>query len=345
MRISEYQAFMEKALQLKRRILVTGPPGVGKTYAKEAAARHINWDYLGLCAPLEDPSSIRGYPHRVNGTAEHCLFDVIAKAFKTDRPTVLDFDDLGMASESTMRAIVRLFQFGQIDNRKLPDCVVLSASTNDVGHGAGVYGMIEPLKSRFHSIINVEANLDDTVAYGIAAGWPWQVCSFLRNKPDALHDWKPSKSMKVDGACPRGWEYAAGWINDGVTDTEVLAGCIGKGWAAELNAWCKLASSLPDINGIQMNPDTAPVPDNPSAQFMASAAIASRLDGQNFARFIRYLLRLPQSMRAYCLRDCQRALDLKKKDKVLPPDYRAYFDSPDWPAYACSADGKELMAI
>lgn len=345
MRIGELVPFYERAITKRRRVLFVGPPGVGKTFGAEAAAGHVEHEFIGMCSALEDPSTIRGYPSRgADGKASHLLFDGIAKAFEAKKPTVLFFDDLGMASESTMRSIVRLVQFGEIDGRKLPEYVVIGAATNDVGHGAGVYGMIEPLKSRFHSIVTVETNLDDVIGYGLARGWPSDLCAFLRNAPDALHDWKPEKSMKVGGACPRGWEYVAEWVNDGIDDPEVLAGCVGKGRATQYVAFRELINELPDLDAVLLDPDTAPVPDNPSARFLVAMGLASKMTAGNFGRCVTYLTRLPAMFRAFSIRDAFRAEAQRKRDDKLPKDWKPLSGSRDFTSWACSSDGKEVMA-
>lgn len=344
MRIGQTTEFMKRATEKRKRVLLVGKPGVGKTEGKVEAMRQIGYDYLGVCSPLEDPSTIRGYPKCVDGKAEHVLFDVIGRAFEAKRPTLLDFDELGGASESTLKSVLRLFQFGTIDNKKLPEYVVLSASTNDVGHGAGVQGLIEPLKSRFHTIIEVETNLDDVIGYGLSRGWPSCLLAFLRNAPDALHDWKPVKSMKQGGACPRSWEYVSQWINDGIDDPEVIEGCVGKGRATQYLAFRSLVNELPDIDAILMNPDSAPVPENPSARYLVSMALAARMTAQNFGQAVTYLHRLPTMFRAFGIRDAFRAEDEKKKAGKLTKDHKPLSGSRDFTAWACSQEGKDVMS-
>jgi len=345
MKISEYRQFLVKSWPKGRRSLSVGKPGVGKTVGAQDAARELGYDFIGLCSALEDPSSIRGYPSRGdNGEATHCLFDGIARAFKAKKNTVLFFDDLGMASESTMRAIMRLVQFGEIDGRRLPDCVVISAATNDIGHGAGVYGMLEPLKSRFHTIIPVETNVDDLVVYGLARDWPSDLLAFLRNSPDAIHDWKVSKTMKIDGACPRGWEYCAQWINDGIDDPEVIEGCVGKGRSTAYLAFRYLIKDLPDIDEVLMDPEKAKVPENPSARFLVSMALASKMTAQNFGQCVLYLNRLPAMFRAFSIRDAFRAEASRKVEKTLAKDHKPLSSSRDFAKWACSSDGKDVMS-
>jgi hypothetical protein len=345
MKISEYRSLCETAFKNGRRVMGVGPAGIGKTEGAVEAARRLDMDFIGLCSALEDPSSIRGYPSRgENGEATHCLFDGIARAFKATKPTVLFFDDLGMASESTMRAIMRLVQFGEIDNRKLPDCVVIGAASNDVGQGAGITGMIDPLKSRFHAIVNVETNVDDVVLYGLSHGWPGDLLAYLKNDPEAVHDCKPTRDMQISGACPRGWGYVADWIKCGVDDNEVLRGCIGKGRADSYLAFRALINELPDVDGCILAPDSSPLPDNPSAKWLIAMALASKMTGRNFGNVRKYLDRMQQMFRAYSIRSAVMAEMERNKLGNLPKGYSMITSSGEFTAWSASKDGQETLA-
>lgn len=343
MRIREYKSLLTKALPKGKIILVVGPPGVGKTVVKQDLARSLGWDYIGICTPLYDPAFLMGFPYRENGTANFAPFGEMARALRADKPTLLDFDELPAASETLMKAALRLFQFREVGARKLPDCVILGASGNDVGHGSGVYGMIEPLKDRFDSIIRVEPHIDDTVTYGLARGWPADLLAYLRNSPDALHDWKPVKNLDRSGSTPRGWEMVASWIADGIDSTEVIAGCVGKGRAMAYLAFRELMAELPDIAGVLMSPETAPVPDNPSARLLISMALAAKIDGRTFPQALKYLQRLPAMFRAFSIRDAFRAEGERKEAGLTAQGYRPIHLCPDFAAWTCSDDGKNIM--
>lgn len=347
MRIGEFAEFFRKALAKRKRVLDVGPPGIGKTFTRRQVCAELGWDYIGICAPLQSPVKIGGYPRppvEEGGDASHALFDGIARAFRAQGPTHLHIDDLGMANGETLKAIVDLVQFGRIDNRLMPECVVVGASSNDVGHGADVQGLIEPLKSRFHSIIKIETHIDDVVTYGLSKGWPSCLLAYLRNDPPALHDWKPSKSMQIDGACPRGWEYVAEWINDGFDDPEVISGCVGKGRATAYLAFRALIADLPDVNACLLDPEGSPIPENPSARFLVSMALASKMDAGTFGQAIRYLNRLPQLFRAYAIRDAIKAEAARQKAGALPKGHKPIHASRDFTAWTCSSDGKDVMS-
>lgn len=344
MRISEAMALFERSLPHKRRILFVGPPGVGKTVGKMEACKRIGWDYLGICTPLADPAFLLGYPYRDGGKADHAPFGQLAKALEATKPTFLDFDELASATETVCKAALRLFQFGEVGQRRLPDCVVLGASSNDIGHGAGVMGLIEPLKDRFHSIVSIETNVDDTVVFGLANGWPSDLCAFLRNDPSALSDWKPCKSMQSGGSTPRGWADVAQWINLGIDDPEVITGKVGKSAGTKYLAFRDLIGELPDVDACLLDPMGSPVPENPSARFLVAMALASKLTAGNFGQAVQYLNRLPAMFRAFSIRDAFRAEAARRADKKLPAGWKPLSGSRDFTAWATSDDGKAVMS-
>lgn len=347
MRITEFGKLLEVAFRHKRRVLAVGKPGVGKSFTYAQVCARLGMKFIPICAPLQSPVKIGGYPRppvAEGGDATHCLFDGIAAAFRATEPTCLLFDDLGMAGGETLKAIVDLIQFGRIDGRVLPDCVVIGGATNDVGHGADVQGLIEPLKTRWHTIINIETHVDDVVAYGLSRDWPADLCAFLRNAPDALHDWKPSKSMSIDGACPRGWEYVAEWIGHGIDDAEVIGGCVGRGRATQYLAFRALANDLPDVDACLLDPETSPVPENPSAQWLVSMALASKMTAGNLGQVVKYTERLPAMFQAFCIRDAFQAEARRRVEKTLPKGWAALSSSRFFTAWATSEKGKAVMS-
>jgi hypothetical protein len=347
MHISKYCEFLTHAWPKHRKVLTRGKPGVGKTVGARDAAELLGYDFISLSGPLLTPVVVRGYPRpptEGDGDATHCLFGGIARAFRAVKPTVLFWDDLGATSEETMKAVLELVQFGQIDGRTMPDCVVQAGATNDIGQGAGVQGMIEPLKTRWDTIIEVETDLDDVVNYGLVHGWPTDLLAFLRNTPDALHDWKPSKSITIDGACPRGWEHVAEWINALFDDPEVISGCVGRGRATQYLAFRALINELPDVNQVLLDPEHSPVPDNPSARFLVAMALSAKMSAGNFGQAVKYLNRLPAMFRACAIRDAFRLETSLRRERKLPANYRALATCRDFNAWVVSDDGKEIMS-
>jgi len=343
MRIGDYRTLLEKALPARKKLLIVGPQGIGKTQIPEELCSDWGWDCFSLCMPMIDPPFLMGYPFRENGTAGHLPFGVMADALKATKDTLIVLDEIGGASETVIKAGLRFLQFGEVAGKRLPECVRVIALSNDVSHGAAVMGMVEPAKSRFDSIINVEPHIDDTITYGLSRGWPTWLLAYLRNAPDALYDYKPCKSMQIGGADPRGWERVAQWDLDGFLNgpaaDELVCGRVGKGRGVQALAFREMASQLPDVDQCLMDPDSAPVPENPAARYLVSMAISGRISDRNFGAAVRYLNRMPQMFRAFSIRDAFRSEAENRKKGKLPKDYRAIASSRDFTAWAVSQGG------
>jgi hypothetical protein len=346
MKMREYERLLERALPVGAKILVVGPPGVGKTVGKRNVCARLGYRYIGLSGPLLSPVKVWGYPMKpevAGGDATHALFDGMAEAFRASGPTLLDFDDIGMATGEVMKCILDLVQFGRIDSRQLPSCVVISASSNDVGHGADVQGMVEPLKSRFEAIVHIEASVEDTVIYGLSQGWPVWLCAWVRNHPLCFEEWKPTKSLDISGVCGRGLENVSRWEARGLLDGELCAGCVGKGAAVDMMAFRALAAQLPDVDKVLLAPEHEPVPEDPGARYLVCSALAAKMDGGNFGQALKYLQRLPQSFRAFSLLSGVRVEDRRKADGKLAAGHVMISQSGAFNAWVCSQDGREIL--
>jgi hypothetical protein len=347
MRIGQLGDFLSVSFKHRRKVLVVGPPGVGKTYVFRQTAEELGMDLIPTSAPLLSPVKVGGYPRppkEEGGDATHCLFDGIALAYRATRPTLLTIDDLGMANGETLKALLDLVQFGRIDNRTLPECVVVSAASNDVTHGADVQGMIEPLKSRWHSIVKVEANVDDFMVYGLMKQFPAWLLAFVRNCDGLLTEWKPTKSLEIGFATPRGLEHLAGWDAIGVDDPEVWAGCIGAGRAKEAVAFKALQADLPDVDAVLIDPEGAPVPENPSCRYLVAMALSSRMNKGNFGQCVKYLGRMPLMFGACAIR-CALSADHLAARKKLSAARRDIASSPDFQAFTFTDLGQAILKV
>lgn len=334
----------EDCLKNTLQVLFRGPPGVGKSVMVEDVCKELGYDLIPICTPLCTPEFISGYPFRHDGTAGHAPFGPIARALAATKPTCVIWDELGGGSESVLKALLRGMQFREFADRRLPDCVTMCGATNDVGHGAGVMGLLEPMKDRFQTIIEIEPSVESTVVYGLGHQWPASVLAFLRNSPDSLLDWKPVRSMASGGATPRGWGDIARMESIGLVDRfpQAVIGKVGLGSGAKYLAYRKLMSELPDLAEIQLNPDAAPVPENPGARYLVAMALAMRMDGHSFGPFLTYLKRLPMMFRAYSVKDAFRSEAARRSAGTLPQNWKPLKESPDFTPWVCSADWRAI---
>jgi hypothetical protein len=72
---------------------------------------------------------------------------------------------------------------------------------------------------------------------------------------------------------------------------------------SELVAFLRLFRQLPLIDDILLNPDTAPLPAETSAQIAIATALGRVVTDNSIARGLRYLDRMPTEMRVMAVRD------------------------------------------
>lgn len=312
------KAFLLKAFPHKLQVCVKGPPGCGKTHIIMEAAKEAGFDVILSHPAISDPTDFRGFPAK-DADGQHATFlpfGEVWQAIKAEKPTVFFLDDMGQASESTMKALMQLVWGRRLNGFTLPDHIVFCAATNDIGNKAGVTGILEPVKSRFHTIVALETSLDSWCGWALRRNppIPIELIAFLRSCPKALNEFTPTREL-TNSPCERNWSHFADWLNAGIRTFEVLAGCVGKGRATEYLAFEDMAKNAPSLNAILINPDTEPVPDDshPAMRYLVATGLAARAKRQNMDRVARYLLRMPQPFRVLCYRDAfQRDSEIAK---------------------------------
>jgi hypothetical protein len=86
-------------------------------------------------------------------------------------------------------------------------------------------------------------------------------------------------------------------------EAQLLDGTVGPGAASELVGFLRLFRELPSVDEILLNPATAPVPADPSAQIAIATALGRVLTDRSVGRGITYLDRMPTEMRVMAMRD------------------------------------------
>lgn len=293
-------------------ILVKGPPGYGKTALIKQAAEQAGMEMILTHPAVADPTDYKGFPARDGDHATFLPFGELWRAIKATRPTVFFVDDLGQAAESVQKALMQLTWGRRVNGHVLPDHVTFVGATNDVRQMSGVTGLLEPVKSRWTSIITLEGHPDDWVSWALDVGLPAILPAFMRSAESTLPDgqhllyaFKPTKEIE-NSPCPRTWEFVGRMYARGVRDFEMIAGAVGKPAATQFLAFVELAERCPGLESILMDPDGTEIPEKASLQCLVSTAIGRALNPSNIAQFMRYLWRLPQPMRILCLQDVTR---------------------------------------
>jgi hypothetical protein len=295
-------------------VLITGAPGVGKTDVVTEAAAQAGAELIISHPVVSDPTDAKGLPWvgADKKSATFLPFGEMKRALDAKDLTVWFLDDLGQASPAVQASFMQLILARRINGHELPKHIVFVAATNRRTDRAGVAGILEPVKSRFASIVQLETNLDDWCQWAIGKQLPVELIAFLRFRRELLHDFNPSADL-TNSPSPRTWHSVAKLLALNLpADIELAAfqGAVGEGPAAEFSAFLRMYRSLPNLDGILLDPDNASISDKPNVNWAVSTGLASKATEANFGRIARYAERMEKAghgeFSVLMIRDCMR---------------------------------------
>lgn len=194
----------------------------------------------------------------------------------------------------------------RINGFKVSEHVTFFAATNRKQDKAGVSGLLEPVKSRFASIITLEVDTNDWCRWALGKGnMPNELVAFIRFRPELLNDFQPSRDI-VNSPSPRTVAYVGKMQTAGLPiemQFEAFKGAAGEGFAAEYTAFLDIYRNLPNIDRIFLDPTGEAVPTEPAVLYAISGALASRINDTNIDAAFTYIKRLSPEIGVACVKD------------------------------------------
>ena len=280
--------------------LISGP-GIGKTTAvkDEAARRGIECRTLPLAQ--YDAGELAGWvvPTKEGDKMERLRPDWMPD----DGEGILFLDEMPQAPVANQNVGAQVVNERRVGPHHLPEGWVVVAAGNRTSDRAGTNNTPSHLKDRL-MFLEIEADLEDTIAYFYSKKIDERVCAFLRFRPEWLHKFERDANAS---ASPRSWERVSSilsWGLDPVCLNEAIAGQVGRGATADFLGFMKMYDSVPDMDDLIANPDAADVPSDPAVLYAICAALSVRASKSNVGNVIRYLSRIPQKeFAAFALKD------------------------------------------
>jgi len=306
MRPSQLSTAIETvAVNANRPVLVSGPPGVCKSAVIKQLAAKLNRPLIDVRAVLLDPVDLRGLP-KLNGDGRAHWCPPAFLPHKADDNSILFLDELPQAAPLVQSACLQLVLDRRLGEYVVPAGVTIIAAGNRQEDRAGAHRLITPLLNRLVHI-DVDVNNDDWRAWAVAAGIHHWVPAFMMHRPKLLFQFDP-KSAERAFPTPRSWEFVSDCLRANPPADlmfEIVAGCVGKGAAAEFMAYVKLASQLPNPLDVLKDPDGASVSGEPSVNYALIGSLVEQLrkDAKLASPFIRYIMRMPKEFGALAVRD------------------------------------------
>jgi hypothetical protein len=285
---------------------IWGAPGVGKSQIARRVADDLGFEFLDVRALQLDPVDFRGLPRIVENATEWVPPKFLPAAGKG----ILFLDELTSAPQMTQAACYQLVLDRKLGEYILPDGWVVIAAGNQASERGVHFSMPRPLRNRFVHL-HLDADITDWCRWAVSSGVRPEIIAFLRFKPDLLHDGDVTLDQNA-WPTPRSWEMASNVLN-GVSkqtggakaeiEAQLLEGTIGPATTAEFVGFLRLFRQLPSIDEILLNPETAPLPDDPSAQIAIATALGRAMSDQSITKGVKYLNRMPTEMRVLTMRD------------------------------------------
>jgi hypothetical protein len=290
-----------------QRVLLVGPPGIGKTARILAAAQASQRRVVLMRASLSERVDFGGalVPDPKKGITRALPLEQLHHLQNATEPTLLFLDDLGQAPVDVQAALMRLF-----DAEALSKQVLIWGATNRPGDKAGVTSLCEPLRSRFHLAfaLATPTSADTPDGAVVLESWSDEVarwCEWALDQGAAaeivawhrsttgrtLFAWKPHADPGVRLPDFRSWETVIKLWSGGLRDLNTLAAAVGKPTAAEFTAFAALADQVPTPDQVRMDPCGALVPDDPSALYLVTSMLATAAAPQDAGPFSTYLAR------------------------------------------------------
>jgi hypothetical protein len=284
---------------------VWGACGVGKSQIVAQVADDLDYAFLDVRAVQLDPVDLRGLPRIAADSTEW----VPPRFLPTTGRGILFLDELTSAPQMTQAGCYQLVLDRKLGEYKLPDGWIVIAAGNPASERGVHFSMPRPLRNRFVHL-DLEPDLIDWCQWALKSGIRSEVIAFLRFRPELLHDADVTADRNA-WPTPRSWEMTsnvlAGLSKHATTDTalehQMLEGAIGSGTTAEFVGFLQLFRKLPSIDEILLNPETAPLPDDPSSQIAIATALGRTINDMSIAKGMKYLNRMPTEMRVLAIRD------------------------------------------
>lgn len=289
---------------------IWGACGVGKSQIVHQVADDLGYEFLDVRAVQLDPVDLRGLPRISADQTEW----VPPKFLPTSGKGILFLDELTSAPQMTQAGCYQLVLDRRLGEYRLPEDWVVIAAGNPASERGVHFAMPRPLRNRFVHL-DLEPDLDDWCRWAVRARIRPEIVAFLRFKPELLQDGDVTSDANA-WPTPRSWEMASRVLSgvaqrtharllSGTSEFEaqLLDGTVGQAAASELVAFLRLFRELPSIDEILLNPATAKVPSEPSAQIAIATALGRVLSDSSVARGITYLERMPTEMRVMAIRD------------------------------------------
>ena len=334
---------IERVIKKRRVPVLLGSPGCGKSDLVREIAAQFNLKLIDLRLAQCDITDLNGFPQiqpAILDSEGKVLYAAKASYVPMDtfplegeplpqkadgsfyEGWLLFLDELNHADRSVQKSSYKLILDRMVGNTKLHSNVAIVGAGNLDTDGAFTEEMSTALQSR---VVHFELaiNPNDWLEWAVTHNIDHRVTSYIRFKPDLLHNFKPD-SIDQTYPCPRTWQFVSDFLEGETTIGRellpVIAGTIGQGAAREFKTFTQIYKDLLTIPQIVANPEGVKVPSEPAIQYALTGTISNNATDVNIGKLITFVNRLPVEFQVICMREIVR----RKKELVKTPAVEAW---------------------
>lgn len=296
-----------------------GSPGLGKSDIIREVAKQNNLKVIDFRLAQADPTDLMGFPTlNEDRTRSHYAAPAIFPLEGDELPDNYDgwllfFDEMNAAPLAVQAASYKLMLDREIGDQKLHAHVAMACAGNLVSDKAIVNRLSTAMQSRLIHL-KLRIDVDAWINWAYKNKIDSRIIGFVQFRPELLHKFDPSHADDTF-PCPRTWHFLSKLVKKwGNIDTEnlpVMAGTVGEGSAIEFKGFIDIYQSLPTFQQILTQPDTLPIPDEPSTLYAISSLISGKADKANISKLMILVNRLPIEFQVITLQG------ITKSDKTM----------------------------
>ena len=312
----ELKQIVRACIKAHKPLFIVGSPGIGKTQIVKMIALEDGYNCIDLNISLCNPTMFSGLAcyDRDTKRASFLPYDHLLKMIEATKETIVFLDDFSVATQANQASAMHLLAERRIGQFPISEKVTFILASNNKGENAAVNGILEPVKSRCVSIINLEPNADDWINWAINNGIRSEVIGFIRLRPEMLWDFTPTNDF-TNSPSPRTVVHVSDILNMNLPVTlqhSMIAGAIGNGFCNEFSGFLRLYQNMIDPDYIIQNPSTVEIPNDVSLIYAYMAALTYKAKKENFTKILTFAKRLPIEYNIKFV-----YYDLISKDKTL----------------------------